>query len=1134
MRIANLKFLLLFAVSLALLSGLAGASCGTLPSAISGLITACIPANVLNLQSTATPLGFQQAFNALPFNALAGNFVVYNSLSGSLMPAWVESNSLVWVNLGTNTIGATSNAIDVYYFGLGSSSTNFFVSGNDVGESPNLSASYGQYDNGWQVFNTLYQDFAGTSLPSGWVNNAVTINNGITTGAVSNIITSTAVYGLSSNVLEFYGNVISGTNSNNGAGYTGAIAWALGSSSSVIWGGYSGASYCNSALACGATSSAGTPAVETTLHGLTTNAVYSMYWPTSSSASFQVNYGTNALITTEVPSAQLPVGIAQNTADHQFISWFRIRAYPPSGVMPTVQYGSAQAPSSVTLSVSPNPASYGTQVQITASPTPNTDGSNIIFQGSTVLTGTGAITYNALGTPIAMSNALAPGTYTVNGCDTTLNTCAYSTILTVNKATPTNTLTSCTSSTLPFTCTTTATISTLSNQEQISLYLGSNLIGSNVLSVSDTESNTIYDYAYTANSPGNGNYLPTSLTASFYGYIPLVFQNVTGSALTTRSIAPPQNTIFSTYYPIKLTATNAANVLFNLTSSVNAGANVLIEPNALNVTWVPLSNSVTGNYVYSLKESQYANSVTIGANVNLLNMLDMNGALTFNTLCSPVIQYFPNCAVFPFASNVFTVKPTVWKILSDAVGNQHSNGTALANDMEQFSNANQTISLANNVVLTYGQFTPAIAFAINAVNNPSVQSSIAQTQFKFFAQNTHPSSPYTREIGTFNAFSLISGALLSNAINVTVTQTDLLNNYTISNVSTVQSANNFQLYMPASNYVTPSITQSQLSAVLTKKNFFATLNNYCSATITGSSYRNFNIYVPDTTNASLYTFSVYSGFQTGAIGDFIKLMYGNTNASAIAVQQYQIQNNPFALALINGAAYSFRLYNSKCALVYATNYSIWTSPININIPVNTSVPKLSIPNATAKCSLTFNAVNAFSTLACTGSDTTNLVDAWKIKVINASGIGGWNTITTNSISGTSGFSWTYSPVSNVSSILVQVTAYISGYQGASIPFVFQFNNAFRSGFGSSANGFIILFLLLIGVGIGAGTGRGGGESARHMMSTTLWIEAFMVFLIWGFGLATFLPTVIIIGVMLAMIAFGVVINRYENNPYFGG
>ncbi len=195
-----------------------------------------------------------------------------------------------------------------------------------------------------------------------------------------------------------------------------------------------------------------------------------------------------------------------------------------AGQLATYQYSvqplATLSPPAV-LNINPNPAAYGTQVQIVMTVSPNTDGSNIIFQGSTVLTGTGAITYNALGTPIAMSNALAPGTYTVNGCDTTSNICAGNTILTVSTAN------------VPITCTrngqsiaagalynsllanalTSCTFQSLGNQ------IIGNIIRNGADLVSGSAPSTTQDWdnqlnAWVANTFATGNYASNSLSWS--------------------------------------------------------------------------------------------------------------------------------------------------------------------------------------------------------------------------------------------------------------------------------------------------------------------------------------------------------------------------------------------------------------------------------------------------------------------------------------------------------------------------------------------------------------------------------------------------------------------------------------------
>ncbi|MGC8479901.1 MAG: hypothetical protein ACP5M9_04565, partial [Candidatus Micrarchaeia archaeon] len=79
---------------------------------------------------------------------------------------------VVWVNLGSNTIGAAggANTLTIYMNFLNS---NVPVTGGYTGYAPQLwctngcfQTGYAQYDDGASVFNN-YQNFAGTTLWSG-------------------------------------------------------------------------------------------------------------------------------------------------------------------------------------------------------------------------------------------------------------------------------------------------------------------------------------------------------------------------------------------------------------------------------------------------------------------------------------------------------------------------------------------------------------------------------------------------------------------------------------------------------------------------------------------------------------------------------------------------------------------------------------------------------------------------------------------------------------------------------------------------------------------------------------------------------------------------------------------------------
>ena len=994
MRIANLKFLLLFAASLALLSGFANASgCGTLPSGISSLITACIPVNVLNLQSAATPSGFQQQLSNLPINALAGNFVVYNSLSGSLMPTWVESNSMAWVNFGTNTIGATTNAIGVYYLGLGSSGTNFFISGNDIGEAPQLSSTYAQYDNGASVFPTLYQNFAGTSVPSGWTNSGFTINNGFTTGASGYLITSTSLFGLSANVLEFYGNVLAGSNANTGTGYTGPTAWAAAGSDAVVWGGYSGPSFCNSALACGATSLSGTASVETSLYGLTTNAVYSIYWPSSTSASFQVNYGANAVITTEIPTNTETIGSAQSTSDEQSVTWMRIRAYPPDGVMPTVQYGSPQSSSSLSLSITPNPAPYGTQVQITLTPTPSTDGSNIIFQGSTVLTGTGTITYNALGTPIAISNALAAGTYTVNGCDTTLNTCAGNTILTVSTAN------------VPITCTrngqsiaagalynsllanalTSCTFQSLGNQ------IIGNIIRNGADLVSGSAPSTTQDWdnqlnAWVANTFATGNYASNSLSWSVndipYSLLSATLPAAQGYETQAQSLS----------YDINFTKA-AANVL------VTFGVNGIAEA----------TNSVTVASTDQVFPFSYTNPL-VAANNIMQSVFTVNALLHFggsyasyDPILTPALNTLTQNVLWNYYPQLSSISP------SPAIQGDNITVNMLISQVNPLS----AVSVAGNLKVGNQTLTEAVTSAYHyqtvmhsfvnshyALTMPTVGTPVTVganaifqltyngvTLYRNASESTF--STYLESLGTCGTTNYATNTLLWTFYNGTKpskvwTPNVLLSGfYTIvrnlyqSNAISGTSAG-FTSTATSNTYETciyPSWAKFNVSATTQYNSTNTVLSNYYLNQLPlSNTLTTLQLYLNLEPNPIQYEIFVQNGSTLNYIPALVKVLLYNVNTnSSTLVNELKTQANSGVFTLLNNQSfYQFQAFTPDGkTLLATTNYyqavPCSTAACEFTIVVgnfNVTLPSTVFKNVQSGCTTVAGSGNTM-TVSCT-------------------------------------------------------------------------------------------------------------------------------------------------------------------------
>ncbi len=154
---------------------------GTSPTYQSSYTELCqVPITLTNSQATATPTGYQQmiSVNSSLYtneNATLNNIVFTDAApaggvtQGNVLNAWIESGAtsssnptVYWVNLGNDQVPA-SGTLTIY---MNMVSTNIMSASGPTGEAPQLSGTYGQYDNGSLVFNN-YWNFPGPSIPSG-------------------------------------------------------------------------------------------------------------------------------------------------------------------------------------------------------------------------------------------------------------------------------------------------------------------------------------------------------------------------------------------------------------------------------------------------------------------------------------------------------------------------------------------------------------------------------------------------------------------------------------------------------------------------------------------------------------------------------------------------------------------------------------------------------------------------------------------------------------------------------------------------------------------------------------------------------------------------------------------------------
>jgi hypothetical protein len=337
-----------------------GPSSGTWGSSI-----AYVPITLTNSQTLPTPSPFQQMLTidsqiySSYINPTWNNveFTTGPAGTGSTLQAWVESNpsntatnTMVWVNIPNGIAASSSNTIYMDFI-----PTNVMTSSSSpTGEAPQLSGTYAQYDNGGSVFGTLYQNFAGTSTPSGWslaqTNSILSINNGASFVAYQTTLSGTGGGTLltnsqfgTGNLIDAYEVLTQGTSEEpDPDAYIG-----FGAANPMIkdWNQYYPAWQVD-----GASPSTYTVDYFNTVAGALNPPsavphVLSIFIQSATSASFSYDYGSYDTVTSSAISLPLNFGLAAQSGccnSHMIgetVYWIRARSYPPNGVMPSVTYG---------------------------------------------------------------------------------------------------------------------------------------------------------------------------------------------------------------------------------------------------------------------------------------------------------------------------------------------------------------------------------------------------------------------------------------------------------------------------------------------------------------------------------------------------------------------------------------------------------------------------------------------------------------------------------------------------------------------------------------------------------------------------------------------------------------------------
>lgn len=330
-----------------------------------------VPITLTNNQATATPANFQQMItvNSSLYTVSEDNnlknveFSTGPGATGTILQAWIESGAtnasaatVYWVNLGANTIAAGGGILTIY---MNFMPSNIMSLAGPTGEAPQISAPYGQYDNGALVF-PFYDNFKGVSFnpASNWVTSGITytVNNGFTATATTVdgfIVSKNVAINPATDIVDFYGNIFINS---------GGLDWiAVGAVDGGETGGTTGYGFGDMIVGSYPVGAQANGWQRISLGGLTSTgamqvvsapAIWTITPLTATKSNFYINYGGVQTVSSNADTYPLYEGLiaagAYNSnytfANPVTISWYRVRLYPPADVMPTVTFGALSCP----------------------------------------------------------------------------------------------------------------------------------------------------------------------------------------------------------------------------------------------------------------------------------------------------------------------------------------------------------------------------------------------------------------------------------------------------------------------------------------------------------------------------------------------------------------------------------------------------------------------------------------------------------------------------------------------------------------------------------------------------------------------------------------------------------------------
>ena len=910
----------------------------------------------------------------------------YTYENGTVIPAWIESNNsgviTTWLNITNTTTQVELDFLSQSTNTLSNSST------SGIGEAPQLSASYAQYDDGASVF-TNYWNFDGTTLPSAFksvvgTDGSVSVKNGL------NITLSSPAWGtyVISQSTFTANQVLEADMQQTSSPATSVLT-------SLIWTGSSSGSTSSYAFTL-----SGTPVFETVCDYEQGGATFTTNWGCTFGTTYtentnyniaglgitsagdigftQFNYAQNNTGSSAqaITSGYIMLQTTQQTANYQ---WLRTRAYPPNGVMPTASFGAIRSPSNV--SISPSNVNLDIPQNITLTATVSGGTSPYTYQwynGTSAISGANSstltITAVSTGTYEYLVSVTDANTTTVNSTNATI---VVNSALLANPITPSSpaidngqsiTLTANPSGgTSPYTYQWySGTSSTCSSDTAISGATSSTYSASPTTntyycytvndSATTPETNTSATNLITVNSvlsatisPSTTNtytYLTTTLTATASnGTPPYSYQWYNDTSGTPQAISGATSSTYSVAFANAETYIFFANVKDNSQGNVNTtNATINVSLAFTQLTISPLNQST----VYPNPPSFYANATDMANDTITLN-ITINGTSYFygSILNSTNTSINSSNSLFAIG-NLGAGTYTAIFNASDALGSYILNQTNFT-----IQKATPSLSLSVPSSYTYNNINQNIIGTTNvsyAANNSDLTSNLFLngTQVDTLSQSSDSSSLTYIQTGTNLAVNTYN-YVWNTTGNQNYTSASATGSFSITQASPI-----LLLTVPA------NFTYSGTNGVINfgvndiNQQVLANLEfNYSAYTLPAFDYD--NVVANTTTNstygipdAGIYNTTLYSEATQNYTANSTNIFWNITQAQGNAILQ------------LNGTQANYTIYQHQTIPINASstknnNIQLFQNGTLISSQYNTTSPFTSItiqPNNTATINFT--------------------------------------------------------------------------------------------------------------------------------------------------------------------------------------